>query len=163
MTDDLFETYLNTGWDSASEYLRRALTDKSYRNVTNDHNLPHNQTLAMLGDAVLCLALCQILSIDVDDLTESKKRYETDETLVTRIASYYDVRKYLRFDEEDPNMQKGYIWNERDAKSQKFVATAVEAVLGAYYLDHNRSMDAVIPIVKKWMSIVDEMIPKGQS
>ena len=34
--------------------------------------------------------------------------------------------------------------------------TAMEALLGAYYLDHNESIKEVEPVVRKWMGIIDD-------
>lgn len=77
---------------------------------------------------------------------------------MTRIAAYYNIREHLLFDSEDENkIHYGYTYQGRQGNNnpQKFLATAMEALLGAYYLDHNESMKEVEPVVRGWMEIID--------
>ena len=54
-------------------------------------------------------------------------------------------------------MRYGYTYQGRQGNNnpQKFLATAMEALLGAYYLDHNESMKEIEPVVRRWMEIID--------
>lgn len=57
-------------------------------------------------------------------------------------------------------MMKGYGYDYCEYKgpgdySQYFLATAMEALLGAYYLDHNESIKDIEPVVRRWMEIID--------
>ena len=61
-------------------------------------------------------------------------------------------------DSEDENkIRYGYTYQGRQGNNnpQKFLATAMEALLGAYYLDHNESMQDVELVVRGWMEIID--------
>ena len=78
---------------------------------------------------------------------------------MTVIAAHYDIRKYLRYDDKDGNKGHGYDYEEHKGKGdhpKKFLATAMEALLGAYFLDNNESLKIVEPVVRRWMEIVDK-------
>lgn len=159
---DLFLNYLKTGND---EWHTRALTDRSH-----DYSIPEDQTnhtLATYGDAVLKLALCEILLDRVEELTEEKKKYESDVALI-RVAKYYGLLDYLRFDRRNPQIPKDYhtqILNPSFSHSKKervrkfnrrhkYIATAIEAVLGAMYRSH-RDFGEIVEVVRTWMRILD--------
>ena len=151
----------------------RALTDSSYKKVYQERyrkgldNTRVNTELATYGDAVLKLALCEILWKDKQEkpetLTEIKQKYESDEVLVNVIARYYDILKYLRFDETDGMMPKDYDYEDKneDKKSKrkpnkhKYIATAIEACLGAMDMDEKISWKDIIKIVKEWKKLID--------
>ena len=137
-----------------------ALVDKSYKNVcqqkkgVDPNDIKVNTELATYGDAVLKLALCQILWCeDVSMLTEKKKKYEEDETLVKAIADYYDLLDYIKYDKK--TKPSDYEYEKKHGKNpHKFIATAVEACLGAIYLE-NKSIDVVLEIVNVWKNLID--------
>ena len=164
----------------------RALTDKSYKKTYQKNyqkelsDCEVNTELATYGDAVLKLALCEILWTEgVKNLTEVKKEYESDEVLVKHIASHYDILKFLRFDEEDENIPKDYCYEKgensknipkdycnvdkkgKNSKNKhKYIATAIEACLGGMYMDDTVSWDDIIEIVKGWVEIIKEKSDK---
>lgn len=173
MSEDPLIDYIN----KKTKYCELALTDRSYRvkyqkdtreenkgkpNVTrNNDPIPINFELGTLGDAVLRLILTNILYHDdkIVEITEERKKYESDEVLVTVIAAHYDIRKHLHYDDKDENKCHGYDYWEHKGNGdhpQKFLATAIEALLGAYYLDNNESLKDVEPVVRRWMGIIDE-------
>lgn len=126
-----------------------------------DEIIPINFNLGTLGDSVLHLALTGILYHDRKEIDISKEhqRYESDKVLVEKIASYYRLREILLFDDENEDKNHGYdYWEYKGSGDhpQKFLATAMEALLGAYYLDHNESIKEVEPVVRRWMEIIDE-------
>ena len=140
-----------------------ALVDKSYKKVcqgeekrSNANDIKVNTELATYGDAVLKLALCQILWCDnISKFSEKKKKYEEDETLVKIIAKHYNLLDFIKSDNTKP---KDYNYLKSDTKkngknTHKFIATAVEACLGAIYMDEG--MDKVVRIVKVWKDMVD--------
>lgn len=160
---DAFFDYLQKG---SGAWHTRALTDRSF-----DRSLPEektNLTLATYGDAVLKLALCEILLDHVEELTEEKKKYESDVSLI-RIAEHYQLLDYLRFDRNDPGIPKDYQTVRLEAsfshskkerirkfnRSHKYIATAVEAVLGAMYRTHD-DLDEIVSVVRGWMRLLDE-------
>ena len=165
MEQDLFLEYLE-GRAGKSAWRIRALTDKSVKgHVLEDEDV--NTELATYGDAVLKLALCELLLDQVDELTIEKQKYESDVALV-RIGEYYDITKYLRFDRDNPGIPQDYRFIKMDPKfstgkkekvrkfnrKRKYIATAIEAVLGAIYHDH-RDFAEILAIVGKWKQLTD--------
>lgn len=153
ITADPLAEYLKNG---TGRWRERALTARSYRNV--DRTLSErdtNETLATYGDALLKLALCELLLDRVEELSEEKKRYESDRALVCVIAKHYDILPYLRFDRGDQRIPKDYALVKRaDEDNYKYIATAVEALLGAYYKETS-DYGAVLRIVACWRELVD--------
>ena len=153
--NDLFWAFLNEPLNEKDEVWRtRALTAKSYKNI--DHDLKDtdtNEELATYGDALLKFALCEMLLDDNDPngLSESKKNYESDRVLVKEIGSHYDLIKRLRFDVANSRIPQNYDYED---DSHKYIATAIEALLGAHYKIYG-DFSAVRTIVKEWKSIVD--------
>ena len=150
----------------------QALIDKSHKNVsTRENKAPldecDNIELATYGDAVLKLALCEILwDKKTGVLTEEKKKYESDEVLVKYIAKRYDILQFLKFDKEDKEKPKDYEYtnhrNDRKGRKDrnnrnpyKYIATAIEACLGAMYMDKNVSWGDIIEIVEGWKNLIN--------
>ena len=140
----------------------RALTDKSHKNIsTRENKKPleekDNRELATYGDAVLKLALCQILwNKGVSRLTKEKEKYESDKVLVEVIAKKYKILNYLAYDETDDKKPKDY---EYQGDIHKYIATAIEACLGAMYMDTAVSWNDIIEIVTEWKRIIDDSMP----
>ena len=148
---DKFEEYLR---DISQPTRDRALTASSYKNV--DHSLTDkdiNRELATYGDALLKLALCKILFNEkVENITVKKQDYESDEVLVKVVASYYDLLKKIKFDEKDEEIPRNYEYKD---EKHKYIATAVEALLAAYYLDNSEDFSLVIETAREWKSLID--------
>lgn len=162
---DLFKDYLECGNDP---WRTRALTDRSF-----DYRVPESQTnvtLATYGDALLKFALCEILLDDFEELTIEKAKYESDVSLI-KIARYYGLIDYLRFDRNDPRYPQDYRTRKTRANAtktqrsnvrafnhrRKYIATAMEAILGAMYKNH-RDFDEIKTVVRGWMSILNEIV-----
>ena len=125
-----------------------------------------NVTLATYGDAVLKLALCEILLDRFEELTIEKAKYESDVSLV-KVAEHYDLLKYLNFDRRDPYFIQDYDSRAIDAsfsqskkervrhrnRRHKYLATAIEALLGAMYKDH-RDPQEIIEVVTGWVELL---------
>ncbi len=145
-----FENYLKKG---RSKLRKIALTSTSYKNIEhdlNDNNV--NSNLATYGDALLKLALCEVLFKEkVKNITESKKKFESDEVLVKVIAKKYDLIKYIKYDSADKKIPQDY---EYTGVKYKYIATAVEALLAAFYIDNHRDFDLVIEIVREWKHVI---------
>ena len=154
-----FEEYLR----SDSPHLKRALTDRSHRKYTNDHTLPFNDYLSTLGDAVLRLCLTDLLS-GGDGVSIARQPEECNESLASVIARHYGLLEgKLLYDKNDPTKGKGYDWDRNESRSignnrkhnpQKYLADAVEALLGAYYLDRDRDMVLMNELVSEWMELI---------
>ena len=146
---DKFSEYLN---DESQFKRQKALTANSYRNV--DHSLEASDTnceLATYGDALLKLAFCKILfEKNVENITVKKQTYESDKVLVEIIARHYELLKYIRFDESDNNIPRDYDYREPPKKGKdspsKYIATAVEALIAAIYLDNKEDFSLVVKI-----------------
>ena len=112
-----------------------------------------NTELATYGDAVLKHALCEILWDDkTNGLTEEKKKYESDEILVKVIAKHYDILSLLRFDKQDKNIPQNYDYKD---DKHKYIATAIEACLGAMSMNKDISWGNILTTVKKWKELID--------
>ena len=153
--------------DKFNEYLRdisqptreRALTSSSYKNM--DHTLTDkdiNRELATYGDALLKLAFCKILFDEkVENITVEKQNYESDEVLVKIVAPYYDLLKKIKFDEKNKEIPQDYEYKD---EKHKYIATAVEALLAAYYLDNSEDFSLVLEIVREWKRLIDKSNPQ---
>lgn len=157
---DLFLEWLNNNRE------HDALKDASYRKTYQKENhlpdttnsLSVNTKLATYGDAVLKLALCELLWDNKEQgLSEEKKKYESDRVLVEIVGKHYDILKYLKFDEEDPKMPRDYDYPEEDnrkGKKYKYIATAIEACLGAIWMEM-KDFEKICKIVKDWKDLID--------
>lgn len=148
-----FDEYLNT---QNSQYKHReiALTASSYKNI--DHSLTDKDTncvLATYGDALLKLAFCKILFDEgILNITEEKKNYESDKVFVEVIAQHYRLIDKIIFDRKDENIPHNYNY-END--KHKYIATAVEALVAAYYLDNEENFELIVAVAKEWKRLID--------
>ncbi len=140
---------------SNKELLETALTHRSYLNENPDTKLPHNERLEFLGDAVLELVVTEHLYITYDmpegDLTNLRAAIVRGEML-SKIAQKWDLDEHLR-------LSKG---ERRDTgKARQYIlANAVEAVIGAVYLDQGYEK-AKILVHKDVISKLPEVMQKG--
>ena len=106
------------------ELLRQALTHRS-------HSLPHNERLEFLGDSVLNCAVAGLIFRHFPDLTEgnlSRVRANlVNQQALAELAQRLELGKLIRFGE-------GEIKSGGDRRPS-ILADALEAVLGAIYLD----------------------------
>ena len=149
---DLFEEYLNKR--DSYELVKRALTDKSYRKIKPELlNKEINTDLATYGDAVIKLCFCEILLDNSDKLTNEKSTYESDKYLVDVVAKHYDLLKYINKDNVDVKLALDYNYDNHKSKngnSAKYIATAVEAMIGAIYKE-TKDLDSIVELLKTWM------------
>ena len=78
------------------------------------------------------------------------------------IARHYEILNFLRFDRNDPNISQDYDYyeNENGKSRHKYIATAVEALLAAIYLSHDRNTQEIFDIAKKWKELIDQPLSK---
>lgn len=159
---DRFAEYLQNG---SGKWHTRALTDKSMQG-DRDESVT-NVTLATYGDALLKLALCELLLDRFEELTIEKAKYESDVSLI-KVAEHYGLLNYLNFNRANPRFPQDYDCRKMDPsfsqskkerirthnRRRKYIATAVEAVLGAMYKDH-RDFGEIVEVVRGWMEILD--------
>jgi dsRNA-specific ribonuclease len=155
---DKFSEYLN---DENQPRRKKALTANSYKKV--DPSLKASDTnceLGTYGDALLKCAFCKILFDEgVSNITVEKQKYESDKVLVEIIARHYELLNYIRFDKNDDKIPKDYDYRDPPKKGKdspsKYIATAVEALIAAVYLDNNEDLGLVLEIVKHWKKLID--------
>ena len=149
-----FEDYLKNQ-STEYKYKKIALTASSYKNV--EHALTDKDTnckLAVYGDVLLKLALCKILFDDkVENITVEKQKYESDKILVEVIARHYKLIDEIKFDRSNDKIPQDYDYKD---DNRKYIATAVEALLAAYYLDCDKNFESVFAVVSEWKKLIDE-------
>lgn len=110
--------------------LQQAVTHRSYLNENKSYKLDHNERLEFLGDAVLELIVTEYLynnfSNPEGELTSWRSALVNGEMLA-KIAQNIKVEKFLL-------MSRGEAKDKGKAR-QYILANALEAVIGAVYLD----------------------------
>lgn len=110
---------------------QEAMTHRSYLNEHKNHPVPHNERLEFLGDAVLELAVTERLYSDFPDRPEgeltSLRAALVNSDMLAKIGGDLGVEQFLM-------MSRGEAKDKGRAR-QFLVANAVEAVIGALYLD----------------------------
>jgi ribonuclease III len=112
-------------------HLRVALTHRSFHSERKDKSESHNERYEFLGDAVLDLVLSQLLMSKYPEAGEgslSKWRASlVNETQLAEIARQLDLSKYLFLGRSEDNV--------RHQGRPRLLASALEAILAAIYLD----------------------------
>ncbi len=136
--------------------LKEALTHRSYLNENPKWGLPHNERLEFLGDAVLELAVTEELYNRFPDYPEGQLT-----ALRAALVNYQMMADVAR----DLNLEKQILLSRGEAKDtgkarDVILANAMEAVIGAVYLDsdYKKAKKMVIEII---MIYLDEIIKKG--
>ena len=155
---DIFAEYICAHKD---DEICRALTCVSYKKVYQKQHrkeLDDKQTnfeLATYGDALLKFALCNLLLNEVSQLSEHKKQYEEDKFLIEVVAQHYNLLEYIKFDREDKKIRQEYKFykTQKDKKNPtKYIATTVEAVLGAIYKENN-DFGSICKLIESWIDL----------
>ncbi len=114
------------------ELLQEALTHKSYTNENSHISWHHNERLEFLGDAVLELVVTDYLFSEFPKanegvLTNFRAALVNSHSL-SKLANKLEIEKYLLLSkgEKNNNSQRGHNY---------ILADAVEAIIGAIYLD----------------------------
>jgi len=113
------------------QILVNALTHRSFFHENPDKAQDYNERLEFLGDSVLGFVIVEYLYLSDSSLTESimakAKSYLVKESVLSEIAATLSLGKYLRLGKGEEST------GGRTKRS--LLADAVEAVLGAVYLD----------------------------
>ena len=149
---DLFEYWLNK--KDKSSWVKRALTDKSCKKENPQlKDADVNHSLATVGDSIINYCLSIVLLDKVEKLSEEKKKYESDEFLVKVIAQHYNLIDYIQKDKNDPKMLTDYNYlNKKGGNPRKYIATAVEAMVGAIYFE-TEDMKAIKMLIEGWTKL----------
>ncbi|MEX0649672.1 MAG: ribonuclease III [Candidatus Andersenbacteria bacterium] len=137
------------------ELLRQSLTHRSYLNENPEFPLDHNERLEFLGDAVLELVVTDHLyhhyKLPEGELTNLRSAVVRGEML-SKIAKELELEEFLllsRGERKDTGKARQYI-----------LANAVEAVIGAVYLDQGYNA-AKLLIDRYIVSKLEEVVEKG--
>ena len=154
--DDLFERWLN---NKDSKLIKIALTDKSYKNYyQRKHKAEYkgktNNDLSTLGDAVISLCYIDLLYGDCKELSEERKKYVTDKVIVSVVAKHYGLINYINRDKDDKIIPNDYDYKKGKRSRHKYIATAVEAVIGAMYKE-GVALENIKELLKEWKNLVD--------
>lgn len=157
---DLFTKYLDKKGNNA--WVDRALTDSTYRNYCERNKIKKysekdNSELATYGDAVIKLCYSEIFLDNVENITEEKKKYESDNYLVNVVARHYDLLDEMYYDKEHEFRPYSYdyenYYSNNDKNSDKnyckYIATAVEAMIGAIYKETN-DLEKITDLLISW-------------
>ncbi|MEK7098221.1 MAG: ribonuclease III [Patescibacteria group bacterium] len=114
------------------DLLRQSVTHRSYLNEHPNFGLNHNERLEFLGDAVLEIVVTEYLFNrfplqDEGDLTNWRASL-VNAKMLAQIAAEIKLEDYLY-------LSKGELKDKNSKARQYILANAVEAVIGAIYLD----------------------------
>ncbi|MBI4812062.1 ribonuclease III [Candidatus Falkowbacteria bacterium] len=126
------------------DLLKQSVTHRSYLNEHPNFGLPHNERLEFLGDAVLEIAVTEDLfnhfpEKEEGDLTNWRASLVNAKMLAT-IAKEIKLEDYLY-------LSKGEAKDKNSKARQYILANAVEALIGAIYLD--RGVKAAKKFIKE--------------
>jgi len=138
------------------DLLRQAVVHRSYLNEHSDFELGHNERLEFLGDAVLEIAVTEYLYNNFPDTPEGDltnwRASLVNSKMLAIVANEIGLEKYLY-------LSKG---ESRDANSkarQYIIANAVEALIGAIYLDQGMEMAGEF-VAARMLSKLDNILSK---
>ncbi len=129
-----FENKINVKFSNL-DLLRIALTHRSYLNENRSHPLPHNERLEFLGDAVLELVTTEYLY----------RNFENPEGELTNLRSSLVNYRLLAEIAREIGLEDFILLSRGEAKDtgrarQVILANALEALIGAIYLDQHLEM-----------------------
>lgn len=126
-------------------FLKEALTHRSYLNENPSWGVPHNERLEFLGDAVLELAVTEELFEKFPDYAEGQMT-----SLRAALVNYQTIAQVARSVE----LERFVLLSRGEAKDtgrarEVILANAMEAVIGAVYLDSG--YQKVKELIKKFV------------
>ncbi|MFA5124610.1 MAG: ribonuclease III [Patescibacteria group bacterium] len=137
------------------DLLISALVHRSYINEHPDFKLDHNERLEFLGDAVLELAVTEYLyenfSNPEGELTNWRASLVNGDSLA-EVAAELGLEEYLL-------MSKGESRDKNSKARQYILANAMEAVIGAIYLEHGFKVASKF-VVKNIVSKLKDILEK---
>lgn len=128
------------------DLLKQAVVHRSYINEHPEFELYHNERLEFLGDAVLEIITTEFLFNNYPDTPEGDltnwRASLVNSKMLARVAEEIELEKYLY-------LSKGEA-RDKNSKARKYIiANAVEALIGAIYLD--QGIKAAAKFVSKRM------------
>jgi ribonuclease-3 len=112
--------------------LKQAVVHRSYINEHPDFELPHNERLEFLGDAVLEIIVTEFLFKNYPDTPEGDltnwRASLVNSKMLALVAQEIKLEKYLY-------LSRGESKDKNSKARQYIMANAVEALIGGIYLD----------------------------
>lgn len=134
--------------------LRQALVHRSYLNEHPDFKIGHNERLEFLGDAVLEIVVTEFLYLNFTSTPEGD--LTNWRASLVNAKMLYEVADELSV-EECLYLSKGES-RDKNKKSRQFIlANAVEAIIGAIYLDQGIEVAKKL-ILKNVVSKLDDIL-----
>ncbi|TAN58715.1 ribonuclease III [Patescibacteria group bacterium] len=126
------------------DFLRQSLVHRSYINENPKFSLGHNERLEFLGDAVLELVVTEYLFVKYPNSPEGDmtnfRASLVNANKLSEIAGEIGLEPFLY-------LSKGESKDKHSKARQYILANALEAVIGAIYLDQGK--DAVERFIKE--------------
>jgi len=136
------------------KFLKQALVHRSYLNEHPNFNIGHNERLEFLGDAVLEIAVTEFLYLNFTKTPEGD--LTNWRASLVNAKMLYEVARELEI-EECLYLSKGES-RDKNKKSRQFIlANAVEAIIGAMYLDQGMAVVKKF-ILKNMVSKLDDIL-----
>lgn len=154
-TNDLIKLQKKIGFTFNNESLiKQALVHRSYLNEHPDFKLGHNERLEFLGDAVLEIVVTEFLYINFQETPEGDltnwRASLVNAKMLYEVAAELGIEDYLY-------LSKGEA-RDKNKKSRQFIlADAVEAIIGALYLDQGMEVAKEF-ILKNVVSKLDNIL-----
>lgn len=114
------------------DLLKQSVVHRSYLNEHSDFKLEHNERLEFLGDAVLEIIVTEYLFHTFPDKPEGELTNWRASLVCSKMLS--DVAKEIGL-EEYLYLSRGESKDKKSKARQYILANAVEALIGAIYLD----------------------------
>lgn len=117
------------------DYLKQAVVHRSYLNEHPTFKLGHNERLEFLGDAVLEIIVTEHLYHNFPDTPEGDltnwRASLVNSKMLSQIAKEINLEKHLYLSKGESK--------DKDSKARQYIlANAVEALIGAIYLDQGK-------------------------
>ncbi len=137
-----------------ADLLKQALVHRSYLNEHPEFPVGHNERLEFLGDAVLEIVVTEFLYLNFKDTDEGDltnwRASLVNAKMLHVVAIELNLEDYLY-------LSKGEAKDKNKKSRQYILANAVEAVIGAIYLDQGLSVAKEF-ILHNIVSKLDEIL-----
>jgi len=137
-----------------ADLLKQALVHRSYLNEHPEFPVGHNERLEFLGDAVLEIVVTEFLYLNFKDTDEGDltnwRASLVNAKMLHVVAIELNLEDYLY-------LSKGEAKDKNKKSRQYILANAVEAVIGAIYLDQGLSVAKEF-ILRNIVSKLDEIL-----
>ncbi len=135
-------------------FLKQALVHRSYLNEHPDFKMGHNERLEFLGDAVLEIVVTEYLYLSFADTPEGDltnwRASLVNAKMLYEVAAELGIEDYLYLSKGESR--------DKNKKSRQFIlANAVEAIIGAMYLDQGIEVAKKF-ILKNVVSKLDDIL-----